>query len=68
MNTIEKVVSDLKTGKFVILVDDENRENEGDLVLSAEKATPAAINFMASQARGLICVAMEEEQLEKLGL
>ncbi|MFH2069379.1 MAG: bifunctional 3,4-dihydroxy-2-butanone-4-phosphate synthase/GTP cyclohydrolase II [Candidatus Omnitrophota bacterium] len=68
MDTIERVVSDLKTGKFVILVDDENRENEGDLLLSAEKVTPAAINFMASQARGLICVAMEEEQLEKLGL
>ena len=68
MNTIEKVVSDLKCGKFVILVDDENRENEGDLILSAEKVTPAAINFMASQARGLICVAMEEEQLEKLRL
>ncbi|MFA5393527.1 MAG: bifunctional 3,4-dihydroxy-2-butanone-4-phosphate synthase/GTP cyclohydrolase II [Candidatus Ratteibacteria bacterium] len=68
MDTIEKVVSDLKAGKFVILVDDENRENEGDLVLSAEKVTPAAINFMASQARGLICVAMEEEPLKKLGL
>ena len=60
MNTIEKVISDLKAGKFVILVDDENRENEGDLLLSAEKVTPTAINFMASQARGLICVAMEE--------
>ncbi|MCX5641735.1 MAG: bifunctional 3,4-dihydroxy-2-butanone-4-phosphate synthase/GTP cyclohydrolase II [Candidatus Omnitrophica bacterium] len=68
MNTIEKVISDLKAGKFIILVDDANRENEGDLVLSAEKATPAAINFMAGQARGLICVAMEEERLEKLRL
>ncbi len=68
MNTIEQAVSDLKSGKFVILVDDENRENEGDLIMAAEKVTPGAINFMASQGRGLICVSMEEERLEKLGL
>ena len=68
MTTVEKVVADLKTGKFVIVVDDENRENEGDLVLAAEKVTPEAINFMATVARGLICVAMEEERLDLLNL
>lgn len=68
MDNLEKILTALKAGKFVIVVDDENRENEGDLVLAAEKVTPEAINFMATVARGLICVAMEEERLDLLNL
>ena len=68
MALIEKVIADLKAGKFIILTDDKNRENEGDLVLAAQKVTPEAVNFMAGSARGLVCVAMEEERLDKLGL
>ena len=54
---IEDAIRDIKKGRFVILVDDEDRENEGDLVIAAEKVTPHAINFMARHARGLICLA-----------
>ncbi len=68
MDIIKKAAAYLRAGKFIILVDDKNRENEGDLILAAEKVSPEAINFMASVARGLICVAMEEERLEKLKL
>ena len=66
LSSIEEVIEDIKKGKFVIVVDDENRENEGDLIISAEKVTPSAINFMAKEARGLICVALLPERLEKL--
>jgi len=65
---IEEAVQDIKDGKFVIVVDDENRENEGDLIIAAEKTTPQAINFMAKEARGLICVALLPERLEELKL
>lgn len=68
-DAIKKVEAGLKAiadGKFVILVDDEDRENEGDLVIAAEKITPEAINFMAVEARGLICLAMSGELLDKL--
>ena len=65
---IEEAIEDLKRGKFAILVDDENRENEGDLILSAEKVTPQAINFMTKQARGLICLAITGERLDQLNL
>ena len=58
MATIPEAIGDIKAGKFIILVDDEGRENEGDLVIAAEKITPEAINFMAKHARGLICVPM----------
>ena len=68
LSTIEEVLDELKTGKMTILVDDEDRENEGDLILPAEKATPEAINFMASYARGLICLPMAPHLLEKLKL
>jgi 3,4-dihydroxy 2-butanone 4-phosphate synthase/GTP cyclohydrolase II len=68
LSTIEEALKDLKAGKMVILVDDEDRENEGDLVLAAEFVTPEAINFMAKYGRGLICLAMTEEQCDKLGL
>ena len=67
-NNIEDAVRDIKRGKFVILVDDEDRENEGDLVIAAEKVTPQAINFMARHARGLICLALTPERVEELHL
>jgi 3,4-dihydroxy 2-butanone 4-phosphate synthase / GTP cyclohydrolase II len=66
--SIDEAVSDLKEGKFVVVVDDEDRENEGDLVIAAEKITPQAINFMAREGRGLICVALTEERCAALGL
>jgi 3,4-dihydroxy 2-butanone 4-phosphate synthase / GTP cyclohydrolase II len=65
---IEDAIRDIKKGKFVILVDDEDRENEGDLVIAAEKVTPQAINFMARHARGLICLALTPERVEELQL
>jgi 3,4-dihydroxy 2-butanone 4-phosphate synthase/GTP cyclohydrolase II len=66
--TIEEAIEDIKAGKMVILVDDENRENEGDLTMAAEKVTPEAINFMAKYGRGLICLSLTEEHAEKLNL
>jgi 3,4-dihydroxy 2-butanone 4-phosphate synthase/GTP cyclohydrolase II len=65
---IEEAIRDIKRGKFVILVDDEDRENEGDLVIAAEKVTPQAINFMARHARGLICLTLTPERVEELHL
>ena len=67
-NTIDEAIADLKVGKIVIVVDDENRENEGDFIVLAEKATPQAINFMATYGRGLICTAITEERAQKLNL
>lgn len=67
-DSIEEAIKDIKRGKFVILVDDEDRENEGDLVMAAEKVTPQTINFMAKQARGLICLALTPERVEELQL
>lgn len=64
--TIPEAIEDIKNGKFVIVVDDEDRENEGDLVMAAEKVTPDAINFMAKYARGLICMPMSGERLDAL--
>ncbi|MBM4303867.1 MAG: bifunctional 3,4-dihydroxy-2-butanone-4-phosphate synthase/GTP cyclohydrolase II [Deltaproteobacteria bacterium] len=66
LSQIEDAISDLKAGKMIILVDDEDRENEGDLVVAAEKITAAHVNFMAKFGRGLICLAMTEEQLTRL--
>ncbi len=66
--TIEEALEDIKQGKMVIVVDDEDRENEGDLVLAAEKVTPEAINFMAKYGRGLICLAITPEDAERLQL
>ncbi len=68
LSTISEAIEDIAAGKMVILVDDEDRENEGDLVIAADKCTPEAINFMAKYGRGLICLPMEEEQLERLHL
>jgi 3,4-dihydroxy 2-butanone 4-phosphate synthase/GTP cyclohydrolase II len=64
--SIPEAVEDIKAGKFVIIVDDEGRENEGDLAIASEKVTPEAINFMAKYARGLICIAMTGERLDEL--
>ena len=65
---IEDAINDLKRGKFVIVVDDENRENEGDLVLAAEKATADRINYMIKHARGLVCMPIIRERLEQLNI
>src|SRR2546423_624330 len=67
-DTIDDVVSDVAKGKLVIVTDDADRENEGDLVMAAEKATPKAVNFMAMHGRGLICVPISNERAEQLGL
>ena len=64
--SIEKAIEDIKAGKFVIIVDDEGRENEGDLALAAEKVTPEAINFMTLHARGLVCMPISGKRLEEL--
>ena len=57
LNTIEEAIEDFKAGNFVIVVDDEDRENEGDLIIAAEKITPEKVNFMLKHARGVLCVA-----------
>ncbi len=67
-NTIEEAIEDIKKGKIVIVVDDEDRENEGDFVMASEKVTPEAINFMSKIGRGLICVSLEEKRLNELKL
>src|SRR5215510_2230153 len=66
--SIERAVDELRAGRFVVVVDDEDRENEGDLVLAAEKVTPEAINFMAREGRGLICLALTGERCDELEL
>ena len=65
---IPEIIAELRAGRMVVVVDDEDRENEGDLTLAAEKVTPEAINFMAKFGRGLICLAMTEERLEHLNI
>ena len=67
-DTIDDVVRDIAAGKMVIVTDDADRENEGDLIMAAEKATPAAINFMTINGRGLICVPISAERADQLGL
>jgi 3,4-dihydroxy 2-butanone 4-phosphate synthase / GTP cyclohydrolase II len=68
LNTIEEAIDDIKNGKVIIVVDDEDRENEGDFVAAAEKVTPETINFMAMHGRGLICVPLTEERCKELDL
>ena len=68
LDSVEAVIADLRAGRMVIVVDDEDRENEGDLIMAAEKVTPAAINFMARYGRGLICVPATSERLSQLGI
>ncbi|MGH7176720.1 MAG: bifunctional 3,4-dihydroxy-2-butanone-4-phosphate synthase/GTP cyclohydrolase II [Tepidisphaeraceae bacterium] len=65
---IPEILDDLRSGKMIVLVDDEDRENEGDLVIAAEKCTPGAINFMLKHARGVICLSLTEERCDKLRL
>lgn len=68
LSSVEEAISDIKKGKMVILVDDEDRENEGDLTIAAEYVTPETINFMATHGRGLICLPMAPELIDRLGL
>ena len=68
LNSIQEIISDISEGKMVVLMDDEDRENEGDLILAAEKVSPEAINFMATHARGLICLALNDERCRRHGL
>src|SRR5665213_538146 len=67
-DSIESVAADIRKGKMVIVVDDADRENEGDLIMAAECVTPAAVNFMAKHGRGLICVPTTFERLKQLGI
>ena len=66
--TIEDAVAEIREGRMIIIIDDEDRENEGDLVCAAEKVTPEQINFMARHARGLICLPLTEERCDELHL
>jgi 3,4-dihydroxy 2-butanone 4-phosphate synthase/GTP cyclohydrolase II len=68
LNTIEEIVQDIRLGKMVILMDDEDRENEGDIVMAAECVSAEHINFMARFGRGLICMPMTQERCERLHL
>ncbi len=68
LRRVQLAIDDIRAGKFVILVDDEDRENEGDLCLAAERVTPEAVNFMAVHGRGLVCLALSEEQVKRLEL
>jgi 3,4-dihydroxy 2-butanone 4-phosphate synthase/GTP cyclohydrolase II len=68
LNTIEEALADIAAGRMVIVVDDEDRENEGDLIMAAEKATASAINFIMKEGRGLICVPLARKDVERLGL
>ena len=68
LSSIEEILEDVRNGRMIILVDDEERENEGDLIIPAEKADAEAINFMAKHARGLICLALTEQRCTELGL
>jgi len=68
LNTIEEAIEEIKAGKVVIVVDDEDRENEGDFVTAAQNATPEIVNFMATHGRGLICTPLTEERCDELKL
>src|SRR5271154_1002896 len=66
--SIEEALEETRRGHMIVLMDDEQRENEGDLCMAAEKATPEAINFMAKFARGLVCLPMAADRIDRLGL
>src|SRR6187401_2053415 len=68
LNTIEEAIEEIKSGKVIIVVDDEDRENEGDFISVAECVTPEIVNFMATHGRGLICAPLIEDRCEELGL
>ena len=67
-NKTTEIIEDLRNGKMVIILDDEDRENEGDLICAAEAVTPEIINFMATHGRGLICLALDDKKCKKLNL
>ena len=66
--TVEEAIEEIREGRFVVVVDDEDRENEGDLTIAAQFATPDAVNFMVTHARGLVCLCLTEERCDELGL
>ena len=68
LNTIEEAIEDFREGKFLIVVDDEDRENEGDFIIAAEKITPEKVNFMMTNGRGVLCAPVTEERCEELDL
>ena len=68
ISSVEEIIEDQRAGKMVIMVDDENRENEGDLIIPAEKTDDKAVNFMAKYGRGLICLSLTEERVKQLDL
>ena len=68
INTIEEALADLRAGKIIVVVDDEDRENEGDFIIAAEKVTPQAVNFIAKHGRGLICLSATGERLQELDI
>lgn len=68
INTIEELIADIRQGKLIILMDDENRENEGDLIMAAQKVTPQHINFMITHGRGLVCAPLSQEKCRQLQL
>ena len=68
LNSISEAIEDIRNGKVIIVVDDENRENEGDFLAAAEKVTPEMINFMATHGRGLICAPLTETRCKELDL
>lgn len=68
ISTPQEIIEDIRLGKMVILMDDEDRENEGDILIAAEKITPEIVNFMAKEGRGLICLTITEERAKQLDL
>ena len=68
LNPIEEIIQDIRDGRMIVMVDDEDRENEGDLLIAADRITAEQINFMATHARGLICLTLTEERCRRLGL
>ncbi len=68
LNTIDEAIADFKEGNFVIVVDDEDRENEGDFIIAAEKITPEKVNFMMTHGRGVLCAPITEERCAETGV
>ena len=68
LNSVEEVIEDFRNGKIVIVVDDEDRENEGDFIVAAEKITPEIVNFMLKEGRGVLCAPLSEDRCAELGL
>ena len=67
LNSVEEVIEDFRNGKIVIVVDDEDRENEGDFIVAAEKITPEIVNFMLKEGRGVLCAPLSEDSCAELG-